>query len=223
MCLLAYVALAVWIGLADGPPAIDGATARWMHANRIDSLATTWRAIALVGGSITLGVVMLAGCVVAWRRAGGRWLTFLVMSYAGVELLFWSTKAWVDRPRPPVSLHLATVGSPSFPSGHTAVATAVGASLLVAASRTRRLRLRRAAVVGLVALPVVVGTSRLALGVHWLTDVVGGALLGLGWVLALAALLIPARDAGADSPGRPSPPPNYATRGGLPQARGRAA
>ena len=144
---------------------------------------------------------MVASCVFAWRRGGTRWLAFLLGSYIGAEAAFWAVKAVVDRPRPAASLRLVTVGSPSYPSGHTAIATAVAASLIVAAWRSRRLALRHGAIALLVAMPVVVGLSRLALGVHWLTDVIGGALLGLGWVLLLTALLVPARQRAPAEPG----------------------
>jgi undecaprenyl-diphosphatase len=133
--------------------------------------------------------MVVVGLVLVWRRAGSRWLAFLLVSCAGTEILFWALKFAFDRPRPPVSLGFAMVSSPSYPSGHTAIATAVAVSLLVTAARARRPVLRHAARAGLVALPLVVGLSRLALGVHWLTDVIGGFLLGLGWVLACAALL----------------------------------
>lgn len=211
LCIAASLALALVVGRGDAAPGIDRAVADGMHANRIDDLDGTWRAIALTCGSAGLGVVVLASCVFAWRRGGPRWLAFLLGSYIGTELLFWALKAVTDRPRPPLSLRFATVGSPSYPSGHTAIATAVGAALLVAASRTARPLLRRSAVAGLIALPVVVGVSRIALGVHWFTDVVGGALLGLGWVLALAGLGLPGRaEAGgaadADPAGRPDQP-----------------
>ena len=189
--------------------------AEWIHANRIDGLDRTWRAIALGGGSAGLGVVMLASCVLAWRRGGRRWLAFLVGTYVGTELLFWTMKVVVDRPRPPLSLQFATAGSASYPSGHTAIATAVAASLAVAASRTARPLLRRSAVAGLVALPVVVGVSRIALGVHWLTDVIGGALLGLGWVLALAA-------AGLPGPASPTAPADESGDSGRSERYGRA-
>ena len=121
----ASLVLAVLVGRADETPGVDRSVADWMHANRVDDLDRTWRAIALTCGSAGLGVVVLASCVYAWRRGGTRWLTFLLGSYIGTEILFWSMKTIVDRPRPPVSLRFATAGSPSYPSGHTAIATAV--------------------------------------------------------------------------------------------------
>jgi membrane-associated phospholipid phosphatase len=188
-CFALTLALAVYVGRATSPPAVDRDVAQWVHEHRIDALDPAWRAVALLGGSAGLGAVVLASCVLAWRRLDRRWVTFLLASYIGAEVLFWSLKAVVDRPRPPVSLRLATAGSQSFPSGHTTVATAVGASLLIAATQIAEPRLRRVAMVALIALPLVIGLDRLALGVHWFTDVIGGLLLGLGWVLLCAALM----------------------------------
>jgi membrane-associated phospholipid phosphatase len=184
--------LAAWVGTAAGPPAIDRDAARAMRTDGIADLGALWRGLALAGGSLAVGVVVVVSCVVAWRRAGRPWPGFLLASYAGTELAFWAVKAVVDRPRPPESLRLVTVGSSSYPSGHTAIATAAAASLIIAARRSPRIAVRRGVVAGLVALAAVVGLSRLALGVHWLTDVIGGALLGLGWVALLALLMVPA-------------------------------
>ena len=200
-CFALTIALAVSIGRATSPPAVDRSAAHWLHEHRIDALDPAWRAVALLGGSAALGAVVLASCALAWRPLGRRWVTFLAGCYVGTEVLFWSLKAIVGRPRPPLSLQLTTVGSTSFPSGHTAIATAVGASLLIAATQITKPRLRRVAMVTLIALPLVVGFSRLALGVHWLTDVIGGLLLGLGWVLLCAALVQPHR------PRSVAPPP----------------
>jgi membrane-associated phospholipid phosphatase len=213
-CLALTLALAVYVGRATSPPAVDRDVAQWMHEHRIDALDPAWRAVALLGGSVGLGAVVLASCVLAWRRLDRRWLTFLLASYIGAEVLFWSLKAMVDRPRPPLALRIATAGSQSFPSGHTAVATAVGASLLIAATQITAPRLRRMAVVTLIALPLVIGLDRLALGVHWLTDVIGGFLLGLGWVFLCAALVL--RDTKIPSGLRP-----LAARGRVSEARPR--
>jgi membrane-associated phospholipid phosphatase len=193
-CLALTLALAAYVGRAHSPPAMDRSTARWLRENHIDALDPAWRGVGLLGGSAALGAVVLASCVFTWRRLDRRWLAFLVGCYTGTEVLFWSLKLVVDRPRPPLSVRLATVASGSFPSGHAAIATAVGASLLIVAAQTTRPGLWRMALATLVGLPLVVGLSRLALGVHWLTDVIGGFLLGLGWVLICAALMQRDRD-----------------------------
>ena len=192
------LALAVYVGRAASPPAVDRDVARWVHEHRIDALDPAWRTVGLLGGSAGLGAVVLATCIFAWRRLDRRWPTFLLACYVGAEVLFWSLKAVVDRPRPPDSLRIATAGSQSFPSGHTAVATAVGASLLIASMQITVPGLRRLAVMTLIAVPLVIGLDRLALGVHWFTDVIGGLLLGLGWVLLCAALIL--RDGGDRTP-----------------------
>jgi membrane-associated phospholipid phosphatase len=203
------------VGVSATPLPIDRAVVDAVHESRLDALDRTWRVIALAGGSAGLGVVVLASCILARRRAGPGWLTFLIGTYVGTQVLFWGMKLVVDRPRPPLSIQLTTVGSASYPSGHTAIATAVAAALCVAVTRARRPLARRSLLPLLVALPLVVGLSRVALGVHWFTDVVGGALLGLGWVLVLAALAPPGgprrdadgRAAGAEPAARPSRAP----------------
>ena len=95
-------------------------------------------------------------------------------------------KQRVDRLRPIVDIPVATAGGPSFPSGHTLAATVwVGVVLLVllpvVPSRRRRL-----AVAAGVAVVVVVGLTRIALGVHFVSDVLAGWLVGVGWLLVTA-------------------------------------
>jgi undecaprenyl-diphosphatase len=81
---------------------------------------------------------------------------------------------------------VATAGGPSFPSGHTlAVTVWVGVVLLVLLPVVPA-HLRRGAVGVGVALAVLVGLTRIALGVHFLSDVLGGWLIGTGWLMTTA-------------------------------------
>ena len=103
-------------------------------------------------------------------------------------------KYWVARVRPDVEPHLVMVKTSSFPSGHATSSMIFFLTLaLVLAAGTRW---QRPAVIGAILLSLAIGTSRVMLGVHWPSDVIGGWAFGLLWVLLtlrLAGRLDPRR------------------------------
>jgi undecaprenyl-diphosphatase len=117
----------------------------------------------------------LAGQVVAGAVGG-----------AAAELVF---KRIFQRKRPMLLEHLESVGSTSFPSGHSMAAASLYLTLAFVASRSRRLRKRRAALLaGAGVLAASVGATRVYLGVHWPTDVLGGLTLGTAWACVAEAV-----------------------------------
>jgi undecaprenyl-diphosphatase len=121
---------------------------------------------------------------VLWR-SGHRWrgLRFVIFGAVG-EIFYILTKLLMQRPRPTVVSHLSGAGGFSFPSGHAMLAPilwGVGLWLLgdLTGSRAGRIACMTLAVI--IALGIAV--SRVYLGVHYPTDVVGGLALGLAWSL----------------------------------------
>jgi len=188
--MLVVVSWAVRVaGLDDGLPArcvlgADGMPvriARWVtDAGRPSAM---WLVVAAAGG------------VLAWRRRSIRPLAALAVTQLGAVQLVRVAKRLADEPRPPVELWLVEAGGRGFPSGHALHAAAVTTAALLLAFRCRRSRpgLRWAAsarakadAVALVVLGalgvVAVAGSRVALGVHYPSDVTGG--VGAGMVLA---------------------------------------
>ena len=96
-------------------------------------------------------------------------------------------KVAVNRPRPSVLDPIISAHGKSFPSGHAMSSTVVyGALLLVFLPMVPR-RWRPAAIGGTVLLVALIGFSRLGLGVHYLSDVLGGYVLGLAWLAVSTA------------------------------------
>jgi membrane-associated phospholipid phosphatase len=90
-------------------------------------------------------------------------------------------KYWVARVRPDAEPHLVFVHTSSFPSGHAA--NSMIFYLALALALTAGTRWQRPAVAGAVLLSLLIGISRVMLGVHWPSDVIGGWAFGMLWVL----------------------------------------
>jgi undecaprenyl-diphosphatase len=90
-------------------------------------------------------------------------------------------KYWIARVRPDLEPHLVVVKTSSFPSGHATSSMIFYTA--IALTLTAESRWHRVAVAAAITLSVLVGLSRVMLGVHWPSDVVGGWSFGLLWVL----------------------------------------
>jgi undecaprenyl-diphosphatase len=90
-------------------------------------------------------------------------------------------KYWIARVRPDIEPGLVIVKTSSFPSGHAANSMIFYLTLALALTAGRRWH--RLAAAGAILLSLLIGTSRVMLGVHWPSDVIGGWVFGILWVL----------------------------------------
>jgi undecaprenyl-diphosphatase len=131
-------------------------------------------------GSIDVVGPLTIVAVIALIMLRHRWAAvMMVLSLAGAWLSYNVIKQVVDRPRPTIVPHLTIVNDPSFPSGHSTDAAAVYFSLAIAVTVIRCGSLQRSIYLFLAtAIVALIGFSRLYLGVHYPTDVLGGWALG---------------------------------------------
>ncbi len=142
---------------------------------------------------LTAMTLVLAGYFALKRQ----WSLVLLLFAAviGETLLAQNLKALFARPRPDIVPHLVIASSASFPSGHSTSAAATYLTLAALIARETRQRIVRNYVFAVaVTLALMVGASRVYLGVHYPTDVIGGLSFGAAWA---AVVLIAARKLGA--------------------------
>ena len=139
-------------------------------------------------GSAAAWSIVVAMVVVwlLWRRLP-RLALFVVTTTAGSSLLNTVVKAAVHRLRPVLTHPVAQEPGSSFPSGHAQAAIVGYAVLLLVFLPILHGVWRRAATTFAVFMILAIGFSRIALGVHYVSDVLGGYVLGAAWVAAMAA------------------------------------
>jgi membrane-associated phospholipid phosphatase len=150
-----------------------------------DALIAFMQAISWVGGGTPRWVIVILLCGLVWHWCGPRCAVALggasLLSNLASSLL----KIAFGRPRPDLIPHLDHVSNASYPSGHATSAAVV--YLMLAALAPARWRSAAWALAG--TMIVLNGFSRVMLGVHWPSDIVGGTMLGTAFAIAGAAMI----------------------------------
>jgi undecaprenyl-diphosphatase len=148
---------------------------------------TTGRVLSRLGGPPFLIALVAAAAFWTGWRSRYRLTLFLVVTALGGSLVDTGVKLLVHRPRPVFADPVAHAFGKSFPSGHAMSSTVIYGALLLVFLPVLPRRSRPYAVTATVLLVLAIGASRLALGVHFLSDVLGGIVLGLAWLSAAVA------------------------------------
>ena len=176
--------------LAEGDTKVDTRLADWLHEHASPDLTTFFEAVTRLGNVSTLLVVVLVASAVLWRKSWIAELQLLLLAGVGAEIITVGLKHGFQRDRPFFSDPLATESSYSFPSGHASVSLAVYGTLgFIAARHLGSRRAQFAVLAGTTVLVLLIGFSRLYLGVHFLSDVIAGYSLGIAWVALCVVLL----------------------------------
>ncbi len=182
--LTALAVVAVLADRAGAGTGVDHRVLDWFVAQRRDWLTPLMLVVSQASGRLAVATAALAAAaLLAWRRRSVRSATIVVATCGGAGLVGLGAKYLVGAARPPAAVHLVAKTGPAFPSGHVTYALALMGILAVVVGGHARRVVGAALTAAIGVATVAIAVSRLYLGVHWLTDVVGGALLGSAAVL----------------------------------------
>jgi undecaprenyl-diphosphatase len=187
---LAFIRIAAYVnGETPGEFDVHIITALRNPANLSDPLGPGWleeamRDLTGLGGTIVLVIVSLAAFFFLLMTGRTHSAYMLAASVIGAMILSQTMKLGFNRPRPDLVPHGARVYTMSFPSGHAMMSAAVYLTLAALLARTQqRSRVRIFIIFVAAMLTILVGASRVYLGVHWPTDVLAGWAGGAAWAI----------------------------------------
>ena len=192
-----FVVLAFLVGGHWGPlERLDAHTARRLNDFIAPRSGQThaWRLVSDIINPAALRGLLLIAALALILRGDLRRALLCVATSIGSLVIVSAVKGVVDRPRPVVPDPVAYAPGASFPSGHALTSAAAALCMIALAWTTPRLRVPVVVLAALVALAV--GFSRIVLGVHFVSDVVGGWLAATALV---AGLLIALPEPGPDA------------------------
>jgi membrane-associated phospholipid phosphatase len=183
------VLLALVRSHSSGLQSVDRTVAAHAHTLAVGhpGLVTFLNGVSTAGAPHTFWVLVALLVVVLVVRRAGRLALWAAVTMAGAALLDNVIKTVADRARPYFADPVATAPGKSFPSGHALESLAGCLILLAVALPVMRPLWRRVAVAAAIAVVGLIGFARVTLGVHYLSDVVGGWIFAAGWVAATMA------------------------------------
>jgi undecaprenyl-diphosphatase len=172
-----------------GVVTIDTEITHWAAAHATATSIQLLSFVTHAGDAVVIIVVIVLLIAYATRRPD-RWrvILFLLLVVAGQFLLYSVLKIAVGRVRPDVPPFDVFSGR-AFPSGHATASAAVWASVAFVVGRGRARWLRAVLAGAAVGLAVAVACSRVFIGAHWTSDVIGGLILGWAWFGLVRVLL----------------------------------
>lgn len=170
-------------------PTVDERVTAWLVDHRDGTLTALLRFTSHLADPLVTAAVVGVSVVVFWSRGRRRAAAFLVVSCLGAGLLVQVVKVLIGRDRPDNVNRLVEVTGAAFPSGHAAQSVACyGAIAIVVLWSSRSRTTGRLAVVVAGSIVLLVGVSRVYLGVHWTSDVIAGWSLGVTWLAYTVAV-----------------------------------
>lgn len=154
----------------------------WLRQTMLD--------VTTLGGTTVLALVISGSALFVYMKGAHRMALVIVGATVSGALMVTLLKGYFLRPRPTLVDHLVIEHSASFPSGHAANSAIVYLTIAVLFSRVEdSLRTRLFVLSVALLLTLAIGISRVALGVHWPSDVLAGWMFGTCWA-CLWALLV---------------------------------
>lgn len=168
---------------ADPLILVDAAVAQWAHRHASPAVTQFMLSVSRWNGTLAICCyASLVGMALAWRRAW-YWLATLVATVPAGMLINVMMKLAFHRARPSFDDPIITLTTYSFPSGHVAGATLFyGFLFALLASRIKGWTARLALGLAALTMIVLVASSRMYLGAHYLSDVLAAFAEGIGWL-----------------------------------------
>ena len=159
----------------------------WLHQQHSTILTQMSAILAYLGGLLIMGLVIITICAITYKKQRIDLSLFTLISFVGSVVIGWLFKEIIARPRPEIWPQIAPHFGYSFPSNHTIYAVVL-AGVLVAISYTSAWR--TPVTIFAMLWCVLMGLSRMYLGAHFPTDVLGGLCLGVSWLCLVTWIFI---------------------------------
>lgn len=181
--MVAFVAISVLMVLGI-TGTWDDAILEWIGTVRGGITLDLMIAATVLGdGEVEIPFALATGALL-WRLGRERCARIFVFCALSGQVVLMLAKQSFQRPRPDIIDRLAGAGWYSYPSGHAMLAPVIwGLGLLLLSQSVSNAWIRRVLLFLAVTIPIAIGVSRVYLGVHFPSDVIGALVLGTGWIL----------------------------------------
>ncbi len=189
LCLSLFIRLTFSVANNGNVQSFDEDILRWVETLRTPFMNSMMLDITALGGlalTLVLGMLTVAVFLLSSDPAAAIHLT--ITAFGGFYISMW-TKAIISRPRPNIIPQLIHASGFSYPSGHSITSSAIYLTMAILACRHFKSIRNRSILLGLAGIMIaLISFSRIYLGVHYPSDTMSGALIGIAWALFMAAL-----------------------------------